>query len=438
MFGGVVDLFLDHEVSIARAVPDSMVRIVEGERVVLRRARGSLLAGSTESALRRGPGASSGRSRPRSPRSGSIALREGHRVLLAPPVGDLGSERAAGIGALRHLESGHGAHRTSRGHGRDSAAFARCARSALRRSARPRRWPVGPRSRARRRGRRAPRGARLAGRPGRRGKPRLGLRRIPPDARRPARRRRSARGRRRRHPAPRRRSGRSGAVAAGARTAPARVRRVAAAPAPRALLRGRCGRRVRSGGQSGVAGRRGARRGRVGQRERGLRGRGRDPRGLLHRGVQRRRDVAPRTAGGARCRGPARGSAPTRSRRVAERPAASLRSVRLALRPRRRSGASGPRRTRSLSGSTDVRGARSASGARPPGSARCGRHAQRRDVREPPAPGAGLRDVARSSDTRRSGPPTSPSAAAGSRSGSWLGRRALTGTDRAQRRSSAR
>lgn len=113
MFGGAVDLFLDHEVSIARAAPDSVVRIVEGERVVLRAGKGLAprwIDGEALFGLDPEPAVvdlALG-----SPRSGSIALREGHRVLLTPPVGDLGSERAAGIGALRHLESATG--RTAR------------------------------------------------------------------------------------------------------------------------------------------------------------------------------------------------------------------------------------------------------------------------------------------------------------------------------------
>ncbi|MEC8513155.1 MAG: Sua5/YciO/YrdC/YwlC family protein [Planctomycetota bacterium] len=109
MFGEVADLFLDHEVSIVHATPDSVVRIVEGERVVLKAGKGlaprwidaeALLGSDPEGAavdLALG-----------SPRSGSIALREGHRVLLAPSIGDLSSERVVGEGALRDLESGTG------------------------------------------------------------------------------------------------------------------------------------------------------------------------------------------------------------------------------------------------------------------------------------------------------------------------------------------
>ncbi|MEE2938964.1 MAG: Sua5/YciO/YrdC/YwlC family protein [Planctomycetota bacterium] len=106
MFGGFVDLFVDHELSITRAAPDSVVRIVEGQRVVLRAGKGlaprwvdgeALLGfGAERAAVEVAVG---------SPSSGSMALREGHRLLLAPPIGDLGSDRVAGGQALGDLES---------------------------------------------------------------------------------------------------------------------------------------------------------------------------------------------------------------------------------------------------------------------------------------------------------------------------------------------
>lgn len=106
MFEGVADVFLDHELSIARAAPDSIVRIVEGERVVLRAAKGlaprwidgeALLGFSPEkAAVEHALG---------SPRSGAIALREGHRLLLAPPIGALDSDRVVARSVLGDLES---------------------------------------------------------------------------------------------------------------------------------------------------------------------------------------------------------------------------------------------------------------------------------------------------------------------------------------------
>lgn len=129
MFGGVADVFLDHEVSIAHATPDSIVRIVEGERVVLRAGKGLAprwIDGETLLGL--GPERVAVDLALGSPGSGAIALREGHRVLLAPPIGDLGSERVVAARALGDLESATG--RTARRVVTDgTAAAARAARA---------------------------------------------------------------------------------------------------------------------------------------------------------------------------------------------------------------------------------------------------------------------------------------------------------------------
>ena len=120
MFGGVADLFLDHEVSIAHATPDSIVRVVEGERVVLRAGKGLAprwIDGETLLGL--GPERAAVDLALGSPGSGAIALREGHRVLLPRP-----SATSARRGSWRRERSGI----SSRRRGGPRAAWSRTGR----------------------------------------------------------------------------------------------------------------------------------------------------------------------------------------------------------------------------------------------------------------------------------------------------------------------
>ena len=258
MFGGVADLFLDHEVSIARAA-DSMVRVVEGERVVTDGGQGARASlDRRRDASRPRPGASSGR-----PGARLARVRIVHRAPRRASGAAGSARRRPRLGAGRRDRSargsrvGDGADRAPRGHGRDGgrgSRRARARRSDDQRAAAQAR--AGLRSRARCRDGRAPRGARVAGR---RGAERKRQTRVC-DAFRssrpalPARRRRSACA-----PsttsAPRRRSGRSGASW---QLAQGLLRRAFGASPPPLLLSAPS-RRLRpqgeAGGQSGVAGR---------------------------------------------------------------------------------------------------------------------------------------------------------------------------------------
>lgn len=95
VLGEIADGFLDHDRPIARPIDDSIVRVVEGKRLVLRRARGfaplwidgaDFLAGrevrgSVDLAV-----GSQGKC--------TVALRVGERALVSPHLGDLETARA--------------------------------------------------------------------------------------------------------------------------------------------------------------------------------------------------------------------------------------------------------------------------------------------------------------------------------------------------------
>ena len=97
---GIADAFLVHDRAIARPVDDSVVRVVEGERLILRRARGSVPRSIRVQAPRTNGSAMVPILAVGGHLKNTIALAHGGRVMLSQHLGDLSTLEA--FEAFRH------------------------------------------------------------------------------------------------------------------------------------------------------------------------------------------------------------------------------------------------------------------------------------------------------------------------------------------------